>query len=96
MKPRPDESYQSWAERVRMFEQGSAMQKLAQGEDADLVIERMARRIMDKLMHPVYSAIRESVKTGDLEESRKSYKEKYLDHNAPKADHVDGQIFDKD
>jgi hypothetical protein len=32
----------------------------------------------------------------DLENSKKSYKEKYLDYNAPKADQVEGQLFDKD
>jgi glutamyl-tRNA reductase len=95
MKPNPNESYESWAGRVRMFEHGNALQDIAQGKDIEQVMERMSRRIMDKLMHPLYNAIRESIKTSDLEESKRSYKEKYLDHNAPKADQVEGQIFDK-
>ena len=95
MKPNPNESYESWAGRVRMFEQGAAMQEIAQGKDAEVVLERMARRIMDKLMHPLYAAIRANVKTTDLDISKQSYKEKYLDRNSPKADQVDGEIFDK-
>ena len=47
MKPNPNESYESWAGRVRMFEQGAAMQEIAQGKDAEVVLERMARRFMD-------------------------------------------------
>jgi glutamyl-tRNA reductase len=96
MKPNLNESYESWINRVRIFEQGRAMQKIAQGEDVDLVMESMSRRIMDKLMHPLYTAIRSSVKAEDLENSKKSYKEKYLDYNAPRADQVEGQLFDKD
>ena len=96
MKPNLNESYESWISRVRIFEQGRAMQKIAQGEDVNLVMESMSRRIMDKLMHPLYNAIRSSVKSEDLENSKKSYKEKYLDYNAPKADQVEGQLFDKD
>jgi glutamyl-tRNA reductase len=96
MKPNLNESYESWINRVRIFEQGRAMQKIAQGDDVDLVMESMSRRIMDKLMHPIYNAIRSSVKSEDLEKSKKSYKEKYLDYNAPKADQVEGQLFDKD
>ena len=95
MKPNPNESYESWADRVRMFEHGNALQDIAQGKDVEQVMERMSRRIMDKLMHPLYTTIRESIKTSDLEESKKSYEEKYLKYNAPKADQVEGQIFDK-
>jgi glutamyl-tRNA reductase len=56
MTPRPDESYQSWAERVRMFEHGRAMQRIAQGDDVNTVMEDMARRIVDKMLHPIYRA----------------------------------------
>ena len=95
MKPDPNESYESWSERVRMFEYGAALQDMARGKDVTEVMERMSRRIMDKLLHPFYNSIRGSVKETDLAESKKSYEEKYLKHNAPKADQVDGQIFDK-
>lgn len=96
MKPLPNESYESWVERVRMFEHGVALQDIAQGKDVDQVLDRMSRRIMDKLLHPIYASIRASVKTEDQELSKKSYEEKYLKFNSPKADQVEGQIFDKD
>ena len=96
MKPNPNESYESWVNRVRMFEHGAALQDIAQGKDVEVVMERMARRIMDKLMHPLYAAIRDNVKITDSDSSKQSYKEKYLNYNSPKADQVEGQIFDKD
>lgn len=96
MKPNPEESYESWANRVRMFEHGIALQDIAQGKDPDVVMERMSRRIMDKLMHPVYISMKDEVKAKDIEESKQSYKEKYLDRSPPKADHVEGHLFDKD
>ena len=92
MKPRDGESYDSWAERVRMFEHGRAMQRVAQGEDADIVMEDMARRIVDKMLHPIYREL-QKVKPVDLAESRKVYMEK-MSNIGPSADHVDGQLFD--
>jgi glutamyl-tRNA reductase len=96
MKPNTNESYESWANRVRMFEHGVALQDIAQGKDPDVVMERMSRRIMDKLMHPVYLTMRAEIKAEDVETSKQSYKEKYIDRNNLKADHVEGQLFDKD
>ena len=92
LKPRDGESYESWAERVRMFEHGRAMQRVAQGEDADIVMEDMARRIVDKMLHPIYREL-QKVKPVDLVESRKVYMEK-MSSIGPSADHVDGQLFD--
>jgi glutamyl-tRNA reductase len=74
-----DESYESWVERVRMFEQGAAMKELALGKPIDQVMEKMAKRIMDKLMHPVYADIKQNIKVENLDTSKQTYKEKYLD-----------------
>ena len=87
MTPRPDESYQSWAERVRMFEHGRAMQRIAQGEDINVVMEDMARRIVDKMLHPIYRALH-VVPEMDLEESRRTYHET-MARVGPAADHVE-------
>jgi glutamyl-tRNA reductase len=96
MKPRNEESYASWAERVRMFEHGRALQRIAQGEDAGLVMEDMARRIMEKLMHPVIKHIQEvKVSEYDPENSRKEYEENYLKKYGPKADHILDEQIDK-
>jgi len=95
MKPYPNESMESWSERVRMFEHGVALQKIAQGKDPEMVMEEMSRRIMDKLLHPIYKEISSSIKNINVEESKKSYEEKYLKNRIPVADHVEGQLFDK-
>jgi glutamyl-tRNA reductase len=87
MKPKQDESYQSWAERVRMFEQGRALQRIAQGDDVNQVMEDMARRIVDKMLHPIYRELH-IVDPIDLEESRRTYYETMAEVG-PAADHVD-------
>lgn len=96
MKPLPNESYEQWSERVNLFERGRAMQRIAQGDSVEVVIEDMSRRIMDKLLHPVYKAIRESTVTiYDAEKNRAMYEEQ-MRYHAPVADHIDGNLFDKD
>ena len=87
MRPRDNESYESWAERVRMFEQGRALQKIAQGEDVNVVMDDMARRIVDKMLHPIYRELH-VVDPIDLEKSRQTYWEK-MDKVGPAADHVE-------
>jgi glutamyl-tRNA reductase len=86
MKPRQDESYESWAERVRMFEHGRAMQRIAQGEEVIMVMDDMARRIVDKMLHPIYRTLH-AVPEMDLEESRRTYTET-MAKVGPAADHV--------
>jgi len=92
VKPNLNESYESWCERVRMFEHGVALQEIAQGKDTNEVLEKMSRRIMDKLMHPVFKAIKDSVVLTDTEASRKAYEENYIKKYGPKADHIDDTI----
>lgn len=96
MRVREGESYESWCERVRMYEHGWAMQQIAEGKDPEKILEQMARRITDKLLHPIFTSLRNTSEVYDVEAGRKAYEEKYLKNNAPKADQVDGQIFDKD
>jgi len=80
---------EAWAARVEMFEKGRALQRIAQGDDPALVMEDMSRRIMEKLLHPILNAIRESVPDDfDMEKSRREYEE--IMKNVEKAaDHVD-------
>ena len=83
------ESYENWVERVRLFEQGYALQRIAKGDDHETIVEEMSIRMMDKLMNPVYKAIRDSkVSTFDAEKSRQAYYDTYLSKNRPKSDHV--------
>lgn len=60
MKYQNGESLEDWAKRVRMYEQGVALQKIAKGESPEEVMTEMARRIVDKLMYPIVGAIKES------------------------------------
>ena len=83
------ESYENWVERVRLFEQGYALQRIAKGDDHETIVEEMSIRMMDKLMNPMYKAIRDSrVSTFDAEQSRQAYYDKYLSKHRPKSDHV--------
>lgn len=89
MKIKPGESMESWASRVQMFETGRAMQKIAQGEDIDAVLEDMSRRIIEKLMHPMLKALGEQeISNFNSEQSSKKYIE-IMKNVAKAADHVD-------
>jgi len=89
MKINPGESMESWAARVEMFEKGRALQRIAQGDDPAMVMKDMSRRIMEKLLHPILNAIRESVPDDfDAEKSRREYEEIMKNVEKP-ADHVD-------
>jgi glutamyl-tRNA reductase len=57
MKPNPDESYESWCQRVKMYEHGHALQRLAKGEDIENIMQDMSRRIEEKLLHPIYKTL---------------------------------------
>ena len=89
MKIKPGESMEAWASRVEMFEKGRALQRIAKGDDPALVMEDMSRRITDKIMHPIYESIRESVPNDfDIEKSRREYEEAMRGVEKA-ADHVD-------
>ena len=88
MQIKPNESYSEWSERVRKFEYGLALQRIAEGEDPTTVIENMSRRMMNKLMHPIYKTIRDSVEPIDIEKLKQDYYENYESKNTKRADHV--------
>jgi hypothetical protein len=54
MRRNPDESYESWCQRVRLYEHGLALQRLAKGEAIEIIMQDMARRIEEKLLHPLF------------------------------------------
>ena len=96
MKYDPSETYESWANRVQMFENGHALQRIANGEPVDKVLEDMARRITEKLMHPILKQIEKMPTVGyDPVESRKHYDETYTQKFGTKADHVLDDNIDK-
>jgi hypothetical protein len=96
VRKREDETYEAWCKRVEMYEHGCALQRIAEGDPIDTVLDEMSRRIMQKLLHPLYDEMRKSSYTiYDVAAGRKEYEEKYLKHNTPVADHVEGHLFDK-
>ncbi len=88
MRMKPNETYEEWTERVHAFELDWAKHEIAKGVPVEEVLERMGKRITQKLLHPVLTAIRESHTPMDLEASKKAYEEAYLKKNGPKADHL--------
>jgi len=95
MRINKGESYESWANRVSMYEKGVALQRIAEGEPLEKVMEDMSRRITQKLLHSVIKAVKDSsADSYSNEESKKRYEEAYLKNRVPVADHVDGNLFD--
>lgn len=95
MRPNADEDFHSWSERVAMYEKGYALQRIAQGENVETVMEDMSRRITQKLLHPIFKLIKENASTPfDAEKSKANY-EAAMKYHEPVADHVDGNLFDK-
>jgi glutamyl-tRNA reductase len=93
MRIEPDETYESWAKRVQMYEYGVALQQVAQGKDFDEVLEQMAARINQKMLHPIIKALQDTaVDQSQLDASKKSYEENYIKRYGPKADHVSDDV----
>ena len=89
MKRLPDETFESWAHRVRIYEYGVALKKVATGMDVNLVMEDMGRRIVDKLKHHVIAVMKEQFQvTYDPVESQRMYREEYLERKPPAPDHM--------
>jgi len=62
MKYTPGESYKQWAEKVKQYELGRAMMQLAQGQDVNIVLEKMSYSIVEKMMYPLTQAIKNANK----------------------------------
>jgi glutamyl-tRNA reductase len=87
MKYEKGESFEEWLDRVQKFEYGLALQRIANKEPIEKVLEDMSRRMVEKGLHPIFKAIREPSTNYNVEESRKSYEE-YMKKFGPKPDHV--------
>jgi glutamyl-tRNA reductase len=88
MRYNDEESYEQWIERVRQYEYGRSLQRVANGEPIEQVLEEMSRRIVDKSLYPILKTIRNVPTNYDAEKSRKAYEETYLNKHKPVADHV--------
>lgn len=60
MRKESNESLGEWAERVCKFEYGYALQQLAKGQDINIVMEAMAIRIQQKILHPIIVEIKKT------------------------------------
>jgi hypothetical protein len=96
MRINPGETYESWAKRVQQYEYGYALQQVAKGEDLNLVMEAMTARIQQKLLHPVFRALRASPEdTYDPIAAKLAYEKAYTnsggvaDHVVDDSDHLD-------
>ena len=89
MKYDPKLSIEEWADQVRKYEYGVALQNIAKGEDVDLVMEVMSVRIVEKLKYPMLKEIKDWGKTTyDATLGRQNYEENYLKKVKPRADHM--------
>jgi glutamyl-tRNA reductase len=98
MRYDPKQSYEEWANRVRLFEQGAAMQRIAMGDEVDQVMRDMAKKITDKMLHPILKDIHESSSKIDLEhfeQSKQAYF-KQMERIGPVADHVVDDLIQTD
>jgi glutamyl-tRNA reductase len=88
MRIKLKETYEEWAKRVQMYEQGYAMQRIAMGEDTDNVLTDMARRITEKMLHPVLKSLQDTpIDMDAFEKSKQAYYKK-MQRIGPVADHI--------
>jgi len=91
-----NETMKEWAEKVRRFEYGRALQRLANGDPPEEVMEEMSNRMMEKMKYPLMRMLAvDPPAMEEIEKGRKEYEEKYLKTMAPRADQMDGNLFDK-
>lgn len=62
MKYDPNVAYGVWVETARLYELSVARQRVARGEDIDVVMNDMSRKLMNKLTFPLVKIINEKAK----------------------------------
>lgn len=95
MRIKLNETMDEWAKRVQQFEYGFALQQLAKGADVHVVMEAMSSRIIEKLMHPIFTTVNGLAKEIDpynADTAMQHYKKQYLDRVKPAPDHINGNL----
>lgn len=91
MRIKDGETYEEWAKRVQMYEHGHALQQIAEGKDPNEVLESMSKRVMEKLLHPMFKMLM-ARQTEDTERmvaaSKQRYDDYYVKRIGPRADHI--------
>jgi glutamyl-tRNA reductase len=67
MRYQPGEDFDQWVQKVGTYEYGIALTQLAQGVPVEDIMNRMSRRIIDKLNHPVFGEIREMIASKQID-----------------------------
>ena len=89
MRKGENESYEDWLERIELYEKGFALQRLAKGEDTELVLEDFSKRLTNKIKHALFEIIKSNVSDNyDSEQSKKDYENNFLNKRGLVADHV--------
>ena len=89
MRKGENESYEDWLERIDLFERGIALQRLAKGEDFNIVLEDFSKRITNKMKHALFEVIKNNMVVNfDVEKSRQDYENNFLSKREFIADHV--------
>lgn len=89
MRKNDNESYEDWLERIKLYEKGFALQRLAKGEDTELVLEDFSKRLTNKIKHALFEIIKSNVSDNyDSEQSKKDYENNFLNKRGLVADHV--------
>lgn len=90
MRIQDTESLESWADRVHQHEYSLALKKLESGIPIDAVLERLSTNIVKKMLHPVIVELYKSrTSIIDVETSKKSYIENYINRVPRAPDHVE-------
>jgi len=88
LKYNPEESLEVWAAKVEQNELAWAKREIACGSDPAVTAERMAERIVKKMLHPWLKEKASLTPEYDAEASRKSYEAAFINRTQPPADHV--------
>lgn len=88
LKYDPDESLASWAERVEAHEMAWAKREIDKGADPYATLERVADRIVKKMLHPVIKERASQMPDYDTEASRERYRAAFANRTELPPDHV--------
>lgn len=88
--PNQHETYEQWAERSRQYELAQAHKEILTGEDPVKVLEKMAYRLIEKMLYPLYNFLKEEQElTYNSQLSKSQYDEYFIIKGLkPKPDHI--------
>jgi glutamyl-tRNA reductase len=88
--PNQNETYEQWAERSRQYELAQAHKEILTGEDPVKVLEKMAYRLIEKMLYPLYNFLKEEQElTYNSQLSKSQYDEYFIIKGLkPKPDHI--------